>query len=172
MYRNQMPARGRHQWLVGKENDGPSSQAAGLAALQLTLWIGVLWHTCRIIMWCVWLVGSKVGMSGCTWVTVRGVVRSSVESTLNVFLVFCVLVECARFGRQQGHVVTESVQWSAVTRGGRLTELLCHLCKVKKRFKKCIRRQFCQNCTLPFFLLLLPIFYTPCFSNDTVPEQF
>lgn len=132
---DRMPDRCLHQWSVGKENDGTSFQAAGLAALQLTLWICVLWHTCRIIMWWIWLVGSKVGMSGCTWMTVRAVVRSSVESTLNVFLVFCVLVGCARFGRQQGHVVTERVQWSTVTRRGRLTELLCYLYKRTKKGK-------------------------------------
>lgn len=131
-----MLARSPHTWLVGKENDGPSFQTAGSAALQLA--IGVLWHTCRIITWCIWLVCSKGGTSGCTWVGVRRVVRSSVESALNIFLVFCVLVECAGFGRQQGHVVTERVQWSAVTRGGRLTQLLCYLYKVQKRSLKYI----------------------------------
>lgn len=124
--------RSPHPSLVGKENDGPSFQTSGSAALQLA--IGVLWHTCRIITWCIWLVCRKGGISGCTWVAVRGVVRSSVESTLNIFLVFCVLVECAGFGRQQGHVVTERVQWSTVTRRGRLTQLLCYLYKVQKRF--------------------------------------
>lgn len=69
----------------------------------------------------------------------RAVVGSPVESALNVLLVFCVLVECARFGRQQGHVVTERVQWSTVTRGGRLTELLCYLCNVQNQIKKKIR---------------------------------
>lgn len=143
---------GRHQWLVGKENDSPSSQTAGLAALQLALWIGALWHTCRIIMWGVWLVGSKVGKSGCTWVTMRGQVRSSVEPTLDVFLVFCVLVECATFGRQQGHVVSERVQWSTVTRGGCLTKLLCYFCKVQKRYFLIIKNAvLCKLYTFNFF---------------------
>lgn len=131
---DRVPVRRQQQCSVGKEDDGSSLQTPGLAALQCTLWI--LWHTCRIINWCSGLVGSKVG---CTWVTMRAVVGSPVESALNVLLVFCVLVECARFGRQQGHVVTERVQWSTVTRGGRLTELLCYLCNVQNQIKKKIR---------------------------------
>lgn len=127
----------RHWWTdrqsVVKENDCSSPQAAGLATLQMTLWSGVLRCTCRIIMWCTCVVGSKVGMPGCTWVAVHAVVRPPVQSTLDVFLVFCVLVGCARFGRQEGHVMTEGVQRSAVTRGGRLAELLCHLCNVQRK---------------------------------------
>lgn len=149
---DRMPDRCWHQWLVVEENNGPSSQTAGLASLQ-TLWIGALWYTCSIIMWCIWLVGRKVGMSGCTWVTVRAVVGPSVESTLNVFLVFCVLVKCARFGRQQRHVVTERVQRSTVTRGGRLTELLCYLCNVQKR-NDLIRSQS-QSKYKPTYIYLL-----------------
>lgn len=103
-------------------------QTAGLATLQC-----VHWHTCRIITWFTWLVGSMVFMPGSTWVTMRAVVGAAVQSSLDVFLVFCVLVGCARFERQLGHVMTERVQWSAVTRWGCLTELLCYLCNVQRR---------------------------------------
>lgn len=120
-----------HCWSVSQENDGSSLQTAGLASLQLTaLWIVAVWHTCRIITGCVWLVGSEVGVTGCTWVPMSAAVASPIKPTFDVLLVFSVLVECAGFGRQQGHVVTERVQCSTVSRGGSLTELLCHLCNV------------------------------------------
>lgn len=118
-----------------KENDSSSFQTAGLTSLQLTLWIRFLWRTCRIIKWGTQLVGSQGDTAGCTWVTMCAVVGAAVQSTLDVLLVFCVLVEWARFGRQQGHIMTERVQWSAVIRGCGLTELLCHLCNVQRRKK-------------------------------------
>lgn len=117
------------------ENDSHSFETAGLTSLQLTLWISVLRRTCRIIKWSTRLVGSDMGTAGCTWVTVRAVIGAAVQSTLDVFLVFCVLVEWARFGRQQGHIMTERLQRSAVIRGCCLTELLCHLCNVQRRKK-------------------------------------
>lgn len=127
-----MLARDRQQLLV--ENGGHSSLAACLAAFQLIRRLPTIRDTWRRTMRRPWLAGGKVGMSGCTWVAECCLVGPSVQSALNVFFIFCVLVECARFGRQQGHVGTERVQWSTVA-GCCLTQLLCYLCNFKKRFE-------------------------------------
>lgn len=118
---------------LGEKYDRSSPQATSQATLQMTVWSGVLLDTCRIIMWCTWLDGSEAGTAGCTWVAVGAVVSAPVQSTLDVFLVFRVLVEGARFRRQQGHIMAERVQGSAVTSRGSLTQLLCYFCIVKKK---------------------------------------
>ena len=59
---------------------------------------------------------------------VRAVVGPSVESALDVLLVFRVLAQRAALGGQQGRVMAERVQWPAVTCRGSLAQLLSYLC--------------------------------------------
>lgn len=63
----------------------------------------------------------------------RAVVGPPVQSALDVLLVLRVLVRCAGFGRQQGHVVAEGVQRAAVAGGGGLTELLRNLWSTERK---------------------------------------
>lgn len=121
-------------------------------AFQSFLWLPAIRDTCRRTMRRLWRVGIKVGVSGCTWVTECCLVRSSVESALNVFFIFCVLVKCTRFGRQQGHVGTKRVQWSTVT-GCCLTQFLCYLCEYYRRSKQIRGKKKSKLFQLPAYIL-------------------
>lgn len=66
MYVNKTLDSDQGRWLVLKENDSPSFEAAGSSALQRALAVDVLRRTCRIVLWWMGKVGGAAAASGCT----------------------------------------------------------------------------------------------------------